>query len=55
LDAKAARAYRLTSACFAAPAVLCFEKGEAAAVSFGRSFFGFFTSRLLRFWPFAMA
>jgi hypothetical protein len=41
--------------CFGDPLLLCFEKGEAAAVSFGRSFLGFFASRLLRFWPFAMA
>jgi hypothetical protein len=41
-------------ACFGVPLLLCFENGEAACVSFGFSFFGFFFSRLLRCWPLAM-
>jgi hypothetical protein len=47
-------AYPFPPPCFGVPPVLCFEKGEVATASFGFTFFGFFTSRLLRFWPFAM-
>jgi len=37
------------------PLLDCFENGEAAAGSFGLTFFGFFGSRPLRFCPLAMA